>query len=68
MEENIPKFFDDDGTEVNPDLLPKPAICVSCRKDGLPDEEILCDLTRMDQRDQADFHCEAYEPDDREDN
>ena len=62
MDEDIPKFYDDDGTEVNPDLIPKPSLCISCRKDGLRDEEHLCDLTRMDQQGEDEFICGAYEP------
>jgi hypothetical protein len=54
-------FFRDDGTEINPDLVVKPSLCVSCRKDADPDEEILCTLTRADQEDETEFHCEAFE-------
>ena len=61
MNDNIPKFFNDDGTEVNPDLIPKPDLCISCKKDGLPDEEILCSLNRMDQQGEDEFICGAYE-------
>jgi len=43
-------FYDDDGTEVNPDEIKKPSLCVICKKDSDPDEEIVCILTRMDQR------------------
>jgi hypothetical protein len=64
MNDNQPKFFYDDGTEVNPDLVPKPSLCISCKKDGLPGEEILCDLNRMDQIGEKEFHCWAYEPKD----
>ena len=62
MNDNHPKFYNDDGTEVNPDLIPKPSLCISCRKDGLPNEEILCNLNRMDQQGNEEFKCEAYEP------
>jgi len=63
MNNDQPKYFDDDGTEINPDLIPKPDLCVSCRKDGLPGkEEILCNLTRADQQGDGKFFCEAYEP------
>ncbi|MDG6028114.1 MAG: hypothetical protein E3K40_15725 [Candidatus Brocadia sp.] len=55
-------FYDDDGTEINPDLVPKPSLCVSCKKDDDPGEEILCILTRADQQDQAEFQCFAYTP------
>jgi len=63
MDDNGPKYFDDNGTEINPDLIPKPDLCVSCRKDRSPGkEEILCNLTRADQQGEGEFHCEAYEP------
>ena len=61
MNDNHPKFYNDDGTEVNPDLLPKPSLCISCKKDGLPDEETLCSLTCMTQQGDDEFVCEAYE-------
>ncbi len=61
MNDDGPKYFDDDGTEINPDLIAKPDLCVSCRKDGLPGEEILCNLTRADQQGESEFVCEAYE-------
>ena len=63
MENNKPKYFDDDGTEINPDLISKPDLCVSCKKDGqLGKEEILCNLPRADQQGKEEFHCESYEP------
>jgi hypothetical protein len=62
VEEQHPKYFDDDGMEINPDLIPKPDLCISCKKDGLDEEEILCHLTRADQRREKEFYCEAYEP------
>lgn len=61
MNDNLPKFYNDDGTEVNPDLIPKPSLCISCRKDELQDEEVLCNLTRMDQQGQDEFICGAYQ-------
>ena len=54
-------FFRDDGTEINPDLVKKPSLCVSCCKDDDPKEEILCTLTRADQEDESEFQCFAYE-------
>ena len=63
MNNNHPKFFDDDGTEVNSDLAPKPSLCISCKKDELSgEEEILCNLNRMDQQGEDEFICGAYEP------
>jgi hypothetical protein len=61
MDDNIPKFYNDDGTEVNPDLIPKPSLCISCKKDELSgEEEILCNLNRMDQLGNDEFICGAY--------
>jgi hypothetical protein len=54
--------MDDDGNELNPDLIAKPDLCVSCAKDGDPNEEILCNLNRLDQVDEDVFKCFAYEP------
>ncbi len=62
MDDNrIMGYFDDDGTEVNPDLFQKPHLCLSCKKDDDPSEEILCNLNRLDQRDEPEFKCFAYE-------
>ncbi len=55
-------FFCDDGTPINPDLIRKPSLCVTCRKDDDPQEEILCTLTRMDQQGEEQFQCDAFEP------
>ena len=54
-------FFDDEGTEINPELIPKPGVCITCRKDDDPKEDILCILTRMDQKGEKEFRCFAYE-------
>jgi len=55
-------FYRDDGTEIIPQLVKKPSLCVTCKNDDNPDEEILCILTRDDQRNEEVFICEAYEP------
>ena len=66
MDENKSKYFDD-GAEINPDLIPKPDLCIACNKDGpLGKEEILCSLTRADRQGEGEFICEAYEPRDIE--
>lgn len=62
MEKPSFAFFDDDGTEINPDLIAKPGLCVSCQKDQDPNEEILCTLTRADQQGEEAFECFAFEP------
>jgi hypothetical protein len=55
-------YFDDDGTELNPDLIRKPDLCVSCVHDDTEDEmeRVLCNLTRLDQENEEEFICHAY--------
>jgi hypothetical protein len=55
------KFFQDDGTEFNPNLIAKPSLCISCKKDNDPKEEMLCMLNRADQEDEEEFRCDAFE-------
>ncbi|MBI4596700.1 MAG: hypothetical protein HY730_10070 [Candidatus Tectomicrobia bacterium] len=55
------EFSLDDESEIDPDLTAEPILCVSCLRDDNPAEEILCTLTRIDQRGQKDFKCYAYE-------
>lgn len=63
MDEKEGKYFDDDVTEINPELILKPDLCVTCKKNELAgEEEILCNLTRADQQGQDEFICDAYEP------
>ena len=50
-------FYNDDGTEINPDLIQKPSLCISCRNDNNPSQEILCTLTRADQQNKEEFKC-----------
>ena len=56
-------YFTDDGVELNPNLYPKPLLCLSCKKDDYDDEdeEILCNLNRLDQLEEEEFECFAYE-------
>ena len=42
------RFYRDDGTEINLELVKKPSLCVACKKDDNLNEEILCILTRDD--------------------
>ena len=53
-------YYYDDGTEFNPDLFPKPQLCLSCKNNDDDDQEILCNLTRMDQQEDEEFICYAY--------
>jgi hypothetical protein len=54
-------YYHDDGTEINPDDIRKPSLCIICKKDYDPDEEILCTLNRIDQNNNEEFICEAFE-------
>lgn len=55
-------LYDDDGKRINPDLIVKPSLCVSCKKDEEPSEEVLCLLNRADQEGDDEFRCDAFEP------
>ncbi|MGB8490414.1 MAG: hypothetical protein WCE64_05100 [Bacteroidales bacterium] len=59
----ISGIFDDDGYEINPDLIKKPPLCSLCRKNYEPEfeDEIFCNLNRNDQRDNDKFICHSYE-------
>lgn len=56
----MPPYFHDDGTELFPNLIPKPQLCLSCKNDEDPNQEILCNLTRLDQHNDDEFKCFAY--------
>ena len=62
MNDSPMRFYDDDGTEVNPDLIAKPSLCTTCAKDDDPAEETLCTLNRFDQQGEEEFQCYAYVP------
>lgn len=39
-------YYRDDGSEINPELVSKPTLCVTCVNDDDHEEEIVCILTR----------------------
>lgn len=53
-------YYDDDGNEIEIDTIPIPKLCLSCEKKDDKYEEILCNLTRLDQKDNKEFICYAY--------
>jgi hypothetical protein len=53
-------YFDDDGNELDPTTIPMPAMCMQCEKKDDPNEEILCNLNRLDQRNDRTFKCGAF--------
>jgi hypothetical protein len=64
MTDKGPRYFDDDGTEFNPDLVPVPDLCVSCTKNEIHDgkEEMLCNVVRLGGQKEKVFLCFAYSP------
>ncbi len=58
---NFDGFYNDDGTKFNPYLHPLPELCLSCKKKEDVNEELLCNLNRMDQVGSKIFKCHAYE-------
>lgn len=57
-------YYDDDGNELFPELLPRPTLCLTCRRNERTDfmEDVLCNLNRLDQRDEPEFFCGAWKP------
>ncbi|MDP4226831.1 MAG: hypothetical protein Q8910_10680 [Bacteroidota bacterium] len=53
-------FFDDDGFEINTELIKKPSLCLTCANNCNPNEDLLCNMTRYDQKDSNEFKCFAY--------
>ncbi|MGE3800510.1 MAG: hypothetical protein AB7H80_05775 [Candidatus Kapaibacterium sp.] len=43
-------YYDDNGNELNPDLITRPALCIGCLKNEPDDpmEEVHCNLNRLD--------------------
>ena len=54
-------YYDDDGNELDPTSLPMPKMCLMCEKKDLAEEEILCNLNRLDQQNEKIFKCGAFE-------
>ena len=56
----ISGFYNDDGTKIDPNLMGKPSLCATCKKDDDVREEMLCALNRLDQHGDDEFRCDAY--------
>lgn len=56
-------FFNDDGTRIDPLNIPIPELCLRCKRYLSDDweDDILCTLTRNDQKDSDQFECYAFE-------
>jgi hypothetical protein len=59
--EIIDGFDKEEDDTLDQELIIKPSLCLSCRKDNDPNEEELCMLTRMDCDEDDEFLCGAYE-------
>ena len=53
-------IYDDDGTEIDPRSVPLPSLCKRCEKLDDLDEQLLCDLNRVGQRNDPEFKCYAF--------
>ena len=62
MKDKIDGFYDDDGTKIDPNLIAKPGLCISCVHDDDPSEEMFCTMNRIDQMNESEFQCDAYKP------
>ena len=60
-DDEISGYYDDNGEKLNLNLVSKPDLCTTCRKDEDVDERILCNLNRLDQAGEKEFICYAYE-------
>lgn len=56
----IQGIFDDDGYEINTELINKPGLCILCLNNDDPSQKLLCDLTRYDQKESNEFICFAF--------
>ncbi|MCD6090475.1 MAG: hypothetical protein J7J72_03150 [Bacteroidales bacterium] len=61
--EEINGIYNDDGTKVDPQTIPLPALCIICKKYQIDDwdENLLCQMNRHDQRNDDEFKCGAFE-------
>lgn len=53
-------FFNDDGYEINTELIKKPSLCLTCVYNDDPNEELLCNMTRFGQQGEPEFKCFAF--------
>ncbi len=56
--------IDEHRKELNPGLVPKPALCLLCEKEDRvnSDERFRCNRTRLDEYGSEEFVCRDYEP------
>jgi hypothetical protein len=56
-------FYSDDGTKIDTETVPVPGLCIFCKNylTDDPEENLLCLMTRYDQRNDKSFACGAFE-------
>jgi hypothetical protein len=63
-DEEINGYYDDDGNKINMDLVKIPGPCLVCKnyENPEPEEEMLCNLNRLDHhlRKEEDFQCYTF--------
>jgi hypothetical protein len=52
-------YYDEIGNEFNPNMVPMPQLCLSGKKRDDLNEEMLCNLNRLDQQGMLEFKCFA---------
>ena len=57
---NLFNLYDDDGNEINRELIKKPSLCLLCIHDVNQFESIYCNLIRYEQRNEEEFCCSAF--------
>jgi hypothetical protein len=50
-----------ESDEASTGLVNLPRLCISCKKNDDPSEEVFCILNRAGQQDSGEFHCNAYQ-------
>lgn len=53
-------YYDHHGNELDPTTLTVPRLCTICEKMDDENEEILCNIIRLDQRDNKEFKCRVF--------
>ena len=56
----IAGLFDDEGYEILSYSIKKPSLCLICKNNDDPSEDLLCNMTRHDQKDEPEFKCFAF--------
>ena len=53
-------YWNDDGTEINPNDFPLPTLCMSCKRRHHEFDQILCNLYRIGHDHDTKFDCDRH--------